>query len=65
MESWRTTLVAVIPLLAGLALTIFGAIKGDGTMIGTGVGLLGAAGVGMYARDQTASKAAHEAERPK
>ena len=54
MESWRTTLMAIIPLFAGLALTIIGAMRGETALMLTGIGLLGGGGVGMYARDQAA-----------
>ena len=53
-ESYRTTLMAVIPLLAGLALTIIGAWKGDTTLMLAGIGLLGGGGIGIYSRDQAA-----------
>ena len=59
-ESYRTTLIAVLPLLAGLALTIIGAWKGETTLMLTGIGLLGGGGVGVYARDQQA----HENSQP-
>ena len=62
MESYRTTLMAVLPLFAGLALTILGAIRGDTTLMLTGIGLLGGGGVGLYARDQ---KAHDQSEQPK
>ena len=53
-ESYRTTIAAIIPLVAGLALTIIGAWKGDTTLMLTGIGLLGGGGIGVYARDQQA-----------
>ena len=59
MESYRTTAMAIIPLLAGLALTIIGAWKGDTTLMLTGIGLLGGGGVGFYARDQKAHDQSH------
>ena len=54
--------MAIIPLVAGLALTIIGAWKGDTTLMLTGIGLLGGGGVGLYARDQ---KAHDQSQSPK
>lgn len=59
-ESYRTSLMAIIPLVAGLALTIIGAWKGDMTLMLTGIGLLGGGGIGIAARDQQA----HENSQP-
>lgn len=54
MESYRSTILGYTPLLAGLALTIIGAVKGDNMLLVTGLGLLGSGGVGLVARDQKA-----------
>ena len=62
--SWRTTILGVIPALAGLALVIIGAIKGQTELWVTGLGLLGAGGVGAVARDQAQHAAEQAAPKP-
>lgn len=53
-ESWRSTILGIIPAVAGLVLVIVGALKekADVSMIVMGLGLLGAGGIGAVSRDQ-------------